>query len=190
MTFSVKLALWKKHVQTAVTKLNAQFPEFSWGTYPGHDPSEALAADGMVPNYKTAAGKELGWTAARYVWANRVKLGIWYVIFDGKIISQTRPASGWLTYRPTAQAINNSPDSAYHRNHVHVSWYAAEPEVEYLPAHVVSAGCWAAHQTKPSKWRDVGYGVSTLVKIDGEWGRTESGYLYPMKYLAPKETPA
>lgn len=186
MTISVSLDKWKPHVVKVVTGLEARYPACSWGTYPGHDPSESLATDAMIPSWQTPAGKKIGDNLANYL-ANvdtAKRLGVWYVVWDGRIWSMTRPSAGWLPYFDR----NSSDPSRSHKNHVHVSFYAAEPKVEFLPTYVVNEGCWASHQTKPSKWRDTGYAVSTLVKVEGGWGRTESGYLYPMKYLALKET--
>lgn len=127
MSISVSLGLWKPWVQTAVQKFNSLWPSTSLGTYPGHDPDRSLATDLMIPGYTTAAGKAFGWAVAKEIWSMADELGIWYVIFDAKIISKTPGKGYWKTYYPTAKAIAASRDSAYHYNHVHVSWYATAP---------------------------------------------------------------
>lgn len=124
MAISVPMSDWKPHVQTAVLDFNHAYPNLSWGTYPGHDPSMSLATDGMVPGWNTKKGNALGWKAAKWIWANRKKWNIWYIIFDGKIISETRPSAGWIHY---FNASNPNPSKS-HKNHVHVSFYSAGPK--------------------------------------------------------------
>jgi hypothetical protein len=119
MTISVALTKWGPRVRGQVQAIAERWPTLSWGTYPGHDPSEKLAADGMVPGWNTKAGNALGWEVARWLWANRKKLGLWYVIFDGKIISETRPEQGWIPYF----ARNDPNPSKSHKNHAHLSWH-------------------------------------------------------------------
>lgn len=124
MTIQVSLGLWKPHVQTAIQKLNSLWPSTSIGTYVGHDPDRSLAADLMIPAWNTTAGNAFGWVIAKAIWAMREELGVHYVIFDGKIISQTRPGAGWLPYFDR----NNPNPSRSHKNHVHVSWYSTPPK--------------------------------------------------------------
>lgn len=125
----VALRLWAKHVQRAVQEFSARYPSLSWGTYPGHDPTEDRATDGMVPLWWTSTGNALGWAVAKWIWANRVRLGVWYVIFDGKIISQTRPEKGWLRY----YAADDPNPSKSHKNHVHASFYTTAPDPTPTP---------------------------------------------------------
>lgn len=123
MAISVPMSDWKPHVQTAVLDFNHAYPNLSWGTYPGHDPNESLATDGMVPGWSTTTGNALGWKVAKWIWANRKKWNVWYIIFDGKIISETRPSQGWIHY---FNASNPKPSKS-HKNHVHVSFYSTGP---------------------------------------------------------------
>ena len=126
----VKLTDWNAQTRAVVLEVDQLFPGLEWGTYPGHDPSEARAADGMTPAYKTAAGIARGTAVAEWLWANRERYNIWYVIWRGRIISRTYERAGWRTYYPPKAAIENSPDSAYHRNHPHFSTYP-EPASAY-----------------------------------------------------------
>lgn len=124
MAISVPMSNWKAHVQTAVLDFNRAYPNLSWGTYPGHDPTMALATDGMVPAWNTKKGRALGWTVAKWIWTNRKKWNVWYIIFDGKIISETRPKRGWIRYFNA----NNPNPSKSHKNHVHISFYNSAPK--------------------------------------------------------------
>lgn len=196
MTFSVKMSLWKPWVQTAVTEQEHAYPTCSWGTYPGHDPSEALAADAMVPAYKTTAGIALGHKLSRQyaTVAEAKRLGIWYIIFRSEIWSMTRPEKGWIPYYPTAAAIKASADSAYHRNHVHFSWYdkaLAVPKPVYLPAMSITGPVWAVREntdgTFDAKKRVPPFDVVTgQTEKDGMF-ITESKFQYPTAMLTPKE---
>lgn len=126
----VKLTDWNAQTRAVVLEVDQLFPGLTWGTYNGHDPSKQRAGDGMVPGYKTAKGIARGTEVAEYLWAHRVRLNIWYVIWRGRIISRTYENAGWRTYYPPRKAIENSPDSAYHRNHPHFSTYP-EPAEAY-----------------------------------------------------------
>lgn len=118
---SVPTKLWRPWVADSVGRLNEKFPRCSWGTYPGHDPSEADAADGMIPNWSTPEGHAYGTSLANYVARQAFckAEGIWYVIHYGRIWSMTRPSSGWLPYFDR----NNPNPSRSHKNHGHISWY-------------------------------------------------------------------
>ena len=117
MPISVSLKDWKPWIGNAVSTFNSQFPSLSWGTYPGHDPSEDRATDGMVPSWNTLAGRTYGWVVAHWLWANRKRFNIWYIIFYGEIISETRPSAGWQRY----YAADDPHPSKSHKNHVHVT---------------------------------------------------------------------
>ena len=56
--------VWPASVRAGVVEVDATFPGLSWDTYNGHDPSPGRAADGMVPNWSTAAGNWLASTLA------------------------------------------------------------------------------------------------------------------------------
>ena len=187
------LADWTAGVRVQVAAINARFSDLTWGTYGSHHPTKDRATDGMVPSYKTAAGKARGWAVARALWADRKKYGIWYLIFDGKIISETNPSAGWQTYYPTAAAIAKSPDSAYHRNHVPSSFYALPAPVKTLPVYVVDPEKIETTLTanapdgKEDQQRPPGFRITTGARIveDGghKWLITEAGYSYRMDFL-------
>lgn len=121
MTIESTLTDWDAGARQCVIEADQLFPGFSWGTYNGHDPSKGLAADAMVPAWQTAAGRAKGQELADWIWTNRARWGIWYLIFDGRIISQTRPEQGWIRY---FDADSPNP-SRSHKNHVHMSWRSA-----------------------------------------------------------------
>lgn len=123
----VPLSYWNAQARAVVLEVDQLFPSLSWGTYNGHDPTRARAADGMVPGYKTAAGIALGNRVADHLWANRIRYNIWFVVWRGRIASRTYESQGWRTYYPAKSAIERSPDSAYHRNHPHFSTYPEKP---------------------------------------------------------------
>lgn len=197
-----KLTDWLPFVGDSVQQINAAWPTLTWGTYGGHHPNKNRAADGMVPGYKTAAGKALGWACAKWIWANRKRLDVWYVIFDGKIISETYPNAGWRTYVPDAAAVKRSRDSAYHYNHVHVS-HNASGKIEGLapvelvpnlptyyvdPAEVETFLWGVKHSTGEAvKRREPGFPITTgigFVTVDGaKWLLTDAGYRYHTDYL-------
>jgi hypothetical protein len=111
-------AKWADRTRKVVEELDREVPGLSWGTYPGHDPSESLAADGMC-------GRALGDKVTKIV----ADVGfcrprrVWYVIHWEKIWSMTRPERGWLPYYATK--AKGYTDSQSHRNHVHLSMYAS-----------------------------------------------------------------
>ena len=119
--------LWPMGTEAMVEQVVAAFPRVDAGTYIGHEPTAALAADFMIPEYKTTAGKAYGDRLADWVWERRAEYDLWYQIWRGRIRSMTYPNAGWKPYTPKPAAIAKSPDSAWHRNHVHVSLYN-EPE--------------------------------------------------------------
>lgn len=121
MSVTSSLTEWDAGARQCVIEADQLLPGFSWGTYNGHHPRQGLAADAMVPSWSTPAGRRRGQELADWIWVNRARLGIWYVIFDGRIISTTRPEQGWIRY---FDADSQDP-SRSHKNHVHVSWKSA-----------------------------------------------------------------
>jgi hypothetical protein len=191
LTITASGQAWKPHVRAAVEEINGKFPGVSWGTYPGHHPSEPLATDGMIPKWDTNAGKAVG-NALAYMVANvetARRLGIWYVIFNERIWSMSRPDSGWIQYRPTQAAIDRSPASAFHRNHVHISFYSGVPAApvkpDYLPTYIVdpakvSTFLYGHKDGEKPKERPPGYRIDTGVKLIL---RTEAGWEYDLSFL-------
>ncbi len=84
---------------------------------PDHPTGRAL--DCMVPNYKSAHGKQLGYDLSRWARRNADTLGINYVIWDQHIWNKGRDSEGWRAMG------NRGGDSANHKNHVHITVYAA-----------------------------------------------------------------
>lgn len=127
---SVKM--WDADALLFAEEVDAKFPRNDWtSTYNGHgDDGAAYAVDFMC-------NKSMGDKIAPYVWANRKRFGIWYVIWYGRIISMTRPNQGWLPYFDR----NNPNPSKSHKNHVHASlytWARFQPLVESKPVPVVN----------------------------------------------------
>ena len=73
----------------------------------------------MVPGYKTAAGKALGTNMAGWLKTNNKRLGVNYLIWNQKIWNVRRDSAGWRTM------ATRGGDSADHKNHVHVTVFAA-----------------------------------------------------------------
>lgn len=115
------LKLWDADVRAASEELDARFPRGDWtSTYPGHDPSAALAVDFMC-------SRAMGDKIADYVWTHRKRLGVRYVIWYGRIISETSSTPNrWVHY----YAADDPNPSKSHKNHVHVSFY---PNAKYTP---------------------------------------------------------
>lgn len=129
------IKLWTDSDTLAVAReVDARFPRKDWtSTYNGHgEDGAAYAIDFMC-------GKAVGDLIAAYVWKNRARFGVRYVIWNGRIISVSRIKEGWRRYYPAARAIANNPDSAYHRNHVHMStvpgfkYVGTKPEAPLAP---------------------------------------------------------
>ena len=72
----------------------------------------------MVPNWDTAAGRELGWRIARWVQANAKALRVKYIIWD---VKKWDPAT-IDQWRPYVHPYGNSNPTLAHKNHVHVSF--------------------------------------------------------------------
>ena len=83
---------------------------------PDHPSGRAL--DLMIPNYKSKAGKQLGYDLSRWLRAHHKELGINYIIWDQRIWNVQRASSGWR------KMGGRGSDSANHKNHIHVTVYA------------------------------------------------------------------
>jgi len=117
---SVKL--WTdEDVLHAAQEIDALFSRPDWtSTYPGHGENGArYSVDFMC-------SKTMGDKIAPYLWKNRKRLGIWYVIWYGRIISETYASAGWRRYF----AANDPNPSKSHKNHTHASFY---PGRDYHP---------------------------------------------------------
>jgi hypothetical protein len=108
--------------------LKQQWPQLSSFGGIGNRPSnvdrdhqEGRAIDAMVPDYESAAGKQLGQTIASWVVANQSRLGVRYVIWNARIWNVQRASDGWRTCGSQASCYAGSDDTAAHRDHVHIS---------------------------------------------------------------------
>jgi uncharacterized protein YgiM (DUF1202 family) len=101
----------------------AKFPQITTyytlraGIFTDHSTGRAL--DLMIPNYKSASGKALGYKVAAWARANARDLGINYVIWNQHIWNITRDNEGWR------YMADRGGDSANHKNHVHITVFAA-----------------------------------------------------------------
>ena len=85
---------------------------------PTSDHPSGRAADIMIEDWQSPAGRAEGWRIARWVAVNADRLGVTYVIFDARIWSADRAAEGWRRYRHPS---GDTSPTARHRDHVHVS---------------------------------------------------------------------
>jgi uncharacterized protein YgiM (DUF1202 family) len=100
----------------------AKFPQIKTyytlraGVFTDHSTGRAL--DLMIPNYKSASGKALGYKVAAWAKANARDLGINYVIWNQHIWNIRRDSEGWR------YMADRGDDSANHHNHVHITVFA------------------------------------------------------------------
>ena len=87
------------------------------GVFTDHSTGRAL--DLMIPNYRSASGKALGYKVAAWAKANAKPLGINYVIWNQHIWNVERDSEGWR------YMADRGGDSANHKNHVHITVFAA-----------------------------------------------------------------
>jgi uncharacterized protein YgiM (DUF1202 family) len=101
----------------------AKFPEITTyytvraGVFTDHSTGRAL--DLMIPNYRSASGKAFGYKVAAWAKANAKPLGINYVIWNQHIWNVQRDSEGWR------YMADRGGDSANHKNHVHITVFAA-----------------------------------------------------------------
>lgn len=101
----------------------AKFPQIATfytlraGVFTDHSTGRAL--DLMIPNYRSASGEALGYKVAEWAKANAKPLGINYVIWNQHIWNVTRDSEGWR------YMADRGGDSANHKDHVHITVFAA-----------------------------------------------------------------
>jgi uncharacterized protein YgiM (DUF1202 family) len=101
----------------------AKFPQITTyytlraGIFTDHSTGRAL--DLMIPNYRSASGKALGYKVAAWAKANAKPLGINYVVWNQHIWNIQRDSEGWR------YMADRGGDSANHKNHVHITVFAA-----------------------------------------------------------------
>lgn len=111
----------RRHTQQVFEELAARFAiYYAWGIGSSGHHAEGRALDLMA--YSQGSGIDRpgsirdGWNrkVSDYVWANRARLGVDYVIYD-RLIQSNNPSGyaygGWRTYRGES-----------HANHVHISF--------------------------------------------------------------------
>lgn len=90
-----------------LSQVRARFPESSWACWsprPGTKSEHPLgrACDGTFGNSIGQAAKghalEYGWEVTNWLKANATKLGVEYLIWQGKIWSVARSSEGWRSY--------------------------------------------------------------------------------------------
>lgn len=110
-------------VHLVAEEVYAKWPvAFLWGRSSGTsgEHPKGLALDFSVLAYGGGvnnpgpANPAMGDAIAAYLWRHRVRLGVWYVIWNRRIISRTYESQGWRAY------TGSSP----HTDHVHVSFYS------------------------------------------------------------------
>ena len=132
--FTTPQKTWEHNIGLNLAAIRDHFLNdgFTIGTYPGHDPREDHAADFMVPGWKTQAGKAKGDKLANWLWENHAALGIWYVIWNKRIISITPGKNHWRPYINPVPSRRGTP-SGDHLNHVHASWHLGGHVPVYRP---------------------------------------------------------
>lgn len=94
---------------------------YAWGIGPTGEHAQGRALDFMtLTDNQQAYRDKVGNEIAAYLWKHRKRLGVWYIIWNRRIISMTYPNSGWRSYN------GSNP----HTDHVHVSFYNG---VSYKP---------------------------------------------------------
>jgi hypothetical protein len=89
---------------------------------PDSDHPSGRAVDVMIDDWATPGGNAAGWQIARWVIGNAAGLGVKYVIFNDRIWSVERAASGW---RPYGHPSGSQNPTLRHLDHVHVSVFGA-----------------------------------------------------------------
>lgn len=171
-------------IRLALVRFPAVQQIWTYAAFPDHNNGRCcdymITIEGMPRTDQVALGDAIADWHIRHA----DELGVNWIIWNRRIYrhANTNKGHGWAVY--------TGPKS--HTDHVHVEYDGTPPTLTgappYLPARIVTEGLWAAHEDKPSKWRGPGYEVNTLTKIEGDWGRTETGYIYPLLYTHPKET--
>jgi hypothetical protein len=103
-------------VQAFVDAVSGATDADSFGTYPGHDPTEDQAVDCFVPVFTVP----LGTAIADFAIANMERYGIWYLIFRQRIYNP-EIGSYWRDMEDRGSPTQN------HFDHVHLSFYATAP---------------------------------------------------------------
>lgn len=138
----------RPHVRPVAEEIATKFAPiyFLWGKSNGTtgEHPKGLALDFSILEFGRGvsdpgrARTSLGQKIADYVWANRSRLNVWYVIWNRKIISANRDSYAyhrWVTYKGSSNP---------HTDHVHVSFWGTGT---YAPPPVAGAGGGSATRT-------------------------------------------
>lgn len=128
MTIHSSGSVWKPFVRSAAVEVDARFPRNAWtSTYGGHgEIYPGISGQSNVGQYAVdfmIESKAQGDEIAAYLWANRKRLGIRYVIWYRRIISETNLPSTWRTYT-NPDPSKRGTASGDHTNHVHASFFS------------------------------------------------------------------
>lgn len=97
----------------------AAFPQikvvYGWREASSGEHPAGRALDLMIPNYRTAEGRQLGTELANWARQNAPGLRIHYVIWRQQIFNVQRAGEGWRFM------ADRGDDSSNHLNHVHIS---------------------------------------------------------------------
>lgn len=84
------------------------------------DHGKGKAVDVMIPEWRSAAGQELGQQVAEHYRVNSNAYGVTYIIWREQIWSVARAGEGWRSCAPSS-CYTGPDDTAAHRDHVHIS---------------------------------------------------------------------
>jgi len=108
----------RPHVQAFADAVAAATGAESFGTYPGHDPTEDRAVDIFVPVSSDVLGNKI----TGFAIPNIERYGIWYLIYRQRIYNPSI-ADYWRPMEDRGSPTQN------HYDHVHVSFNATAPDV-------------------------------------------------------------
>ncbi len=114
---------------------------------------------------KATANAVIAWLlatdSAGHPYANARRLGVMYIIWDGRIWGSYRASDGWRPYSSCASLTSTAQDTTCHRNHAHISlswegamkrtswWTGSVARPEYGPCRVPDLN-WAPPRTTPN----------------------------------------
>ncbi len=156
----------QQNVQDFADAVNAATGVSSFGTYPGHEPSEDLAVDCFTPVDERALGDAI----CGFALNNLDRFGILYVIYR-RMIYNLSIAPYW---RPMSD--RGSP-TANHEDHVHVSFVAMSSPppssngVPPFPGQTQMGSSGNAVRQVQQRFSDRGWNI----RIDGDFGPQTNG---------------
>ena len=130
-TLRTSLGDVRQHTRDVFEEIAAKWPiYFAWGIGGSGEHKEGRALDFMT--YADGTVKkpgpirvDVGQQIADYLWSNRSRLGVWYVIYRRRIISIRDNGYGKAgTWHPMS---DRGDPTANHMDHVHVSFTTSPP---------------------------------------------------------------